>query len=157
MQVSFPSSDAPSYPSLSVSVPDDWNVVVTATAVIAAVAPAENGVFASNLVVSLDRGPSPCSLSEASDGLQSILMRHPEAELVGSKAVEIGGRAAFAIEVAFRDPDAGTIVQTHRLVPVDAGVVTDLVHVVGSCAGDTIQDDLIAIREACDSIEASRP
>jgi hypothetical protein len=130
--LTFPSSDAPALPIVSIDVPDDWHVISTTAALLAAAKEVEQGEFRPNVVVSISRFGAGYTLDTA---IQSVLEKVASiggvAEL-GRDRPEVLGRAGFRIEFSYPDPRAGTLVQAVRLALVSNGPAFDLVEVTAT-------------------------
>lgn len=150
--LAFPSVDCPSLTGCSVDLPDGWVPVVAPGAVLAAVRQADEGVFRANVAVTVTRFAAGYALDTAVAELQAKLATLAEVEEVGVAAIGLGSVDAHAQEIAFAEPRTGTLVQAHRLAVVENGPAADLVHAVGTCAGDAIEHDLREIRTCLDTL-----
>jgi hypothetical protein len=130
--LTFPSSDAPALPIVSLDVPDDWHVLSTTAALLAAAKEVEQGEFRPNVVVSISRYGSGYTLDTAIESvIEKVRAIHGVAEL-GRDRPEVLGRAGFRIEFSYPDTRAGTLVQAVRLALVANGPALDLVEVTAT-------------------------
>jgi hypothetical protein len=130
--LTFPSSDAPALPIVSIDVPDDWHVISTTAALLAAAKEVEQGEFRPNVVVSISRFGAGYTLDTA---IESVIAKVASIEGVaelGRDRPEVLGRAGFRIEFSYPDPRAGTLVQAVRLALVSNGPALDLVEVTAT-------------------------
>jgi hypothetical protein len=130
--LTFPSSDAPALPVVSLDVPDDWHVLSTTAALLAAAKEVQQGEFRPNVVVSISRFGAGYTLDTA---IESIIDKVGSIEGVaelGRDRPEVLGRAGFRIEFSYPDRRAGTLVQAVRLALVSNGPALDLVEVTAT-------------------------
>jgi hypothetical protein len=130
--LTFPSSDAPALPIVSLEVPDDWHVISTTAALLAAAKEVEQGEFRPNVVVSISRFGAGYTLDTA---IQSVIAKVASIEGVaelGRDRPEVLGRAGFRVEFSYPDARAGTLVQAVRLALVSNGPALDLVEVTAT-------------------------
>lgn len=130
--LTFPSSDAPALPIVSLDVPDDWHVLSTTAALLAAAKEVEQGEFRPNVVVSISRFGSGYTLAAAIASVLEQVSAIDGVTEMGRDRPEVLGRAGFRIEFSYPDPRMGTMVQAVRLALVDNGPVLDLVHVTAT-------------------------
>lgn len=152
----FPSEEFPALPSLALEVPSTWEPVPTPMAVISVAAPAEEGRFRTNVVVTISRHGDGFDLDSAEAELISRTTLLPEASDVGTARRRQGNDEAVIHEVAFLPPDAGTVIQSHLLLLVEHARGVDLIHGIGSCAADRIETDLVDLRSVLGSLVARR-
>jgi hypothetical protein len=127
--LTFPSSDAPALPIVSLDVPDDWHVLSTTAALLATAKEVEQGEFRPNVVVAISRFGLGYTLDTA---IQAVIEKVSSIEGVaelGRDRPEVLGRAGFRIEFSYPDPRAGTLVQAVRLALVSNDPALDVVQV----------------------------
>ena len=130
--LTFPSSDAPALPIVSLDVPDDWHVLSTTAALLATAKEVAQGEFRPNVVVAISRFGTGYTLDTA---IQSVIDKVGSIEGVaesGRDRPEVLGRAGFRIEFSYPDARAGTLIQAVRLALVSNGPALDLVQVTAT-------------------------
>lgn len=137
----FPSVEAPSYPNVSVDVPETWTPKVVPAAILAAVKEDASLNFAPNVIVTINRHPLQYQLSDAALAMDAELGVLPAAEFAASSTVTLGDLDAYCRTVSFVDSEAGTVAQTHVIVRVPNGLCADFVHAIGTGGGDRVGND----------------
>lgn len=145
--ITFPSSDAPALPIVSLAVPDDWHVLSTTAAFLAAGKEVEQGEFRPNVVVAITRFGSGYTLDTAISAVLDKVRSIDGVVELGRDRPEVLGRAGFRIEFSYPDPRVGTLVQAVRLALVDNGAVLDLVQVTGTATATQASRMWAEIRE----------
>jgi hypothetical protein len=130
--LTFPSSDAPALPIVSLDVPDDWHVLSTTAAMLAAAKEVEQGEFRPNVVVSISRFGSGYTLGTAIEAVIDKVSSIEGLVELGRDRPEVLGRAGFRIEFSYPDARVGTLVQAVRLALVSNGPALDLVEVTAT-------------------------
>ena len=148
----FPSDAFPSLPVLTLSAPDHWAPLDAAGAVLAVGWPHEDGRFIPNVIATTTRFGSGYQFDVAVAALDSDLSQLPDAEVTVRDRGELSGAPAYLQEVVFTEPEAGTLIQFNLVFVVRHGTVVDLVHVVGTAAGDRLEPDYAEVREIIQSV-----
>jgi hypothetical protein len=130
--LTFPSSDAPALPIVSLDVPDDWHVLSTTAALLAAAKEVEQGEFRPNVVVAISRFGSGYTLDTAIESVIGKVLSIEGVTELGRDRPEVLGRAGFRIEFSYPDHRVGTLVQAVRLALVSNGPALDLVEVTAT-------------------------
>ncbi|CAD6011394.1 hypothetical protein [Agreia sp. COWG] len=130
--LTFPSADAPALPIVSLDVPDDWHVLSTTAAVLAAGKVVPQGEFRPNVVVEISRYGAGYTLDAAVASVLDKVTSIEGVAVLGRDRPEVLGQAGFRIEFSYPDPRIGTVLQAVRLALVDHGPVLDLVQVTGT-------------------------
>ena len=145
--LTFPSADAPALPIVSFDVPDDWHVVSTTAAVLAAGKVVPQGEFRPNVVVAISRYGAGYTLDTAIATVLDKVTSIEGVAVLGKDRPEVLGSAGFRIEFTYPDARFGTLVQAVRLALIDNGPVLDLVQVTGTATAVQATDTWHEIRE----------
>jgi hypothetical protein len=133
--LSFPGESAPAFPSLSLTVPDDWHAVSVTGAVLAAGKTVAQGEFRPNIVVAVSRYAAGYSLQTAIDAVVArVESIEGRVELVRDEH-EVLGLPGFRIEFSYPDTRVGTLMQGVRIAVVENGPVVDLVQLTVTATG----------------------
>jgi hypothetical protein len=149
---SFPSDSFPPPPVLTLSAAEHWVPHIAPGAVLAVVWPREEGRFTPNVVVTATRFGAAYEFDVAVDALQADLGQLTDVEVTIRDRGELMGVPAYLQEVVFTEPAAGTLIQFNLVFLVRHGPVADLVHVVGTAAGDRLEPDYAEVREIVQSV-----
>lgn len=148
----FPSPETPALPSFAVEIPDQWARVITPDTILSARAPAVDGEFQSNVIVTWARYGEPITLQTASEVVLESYAQREQAEFIGVGEESLEGTPAWLCEVGYVHPSAGTIVQANTIVIQQQGDVYDVLHVVASCGAARVHDEFQAVRSTARSI-----
>lgn len=148
----FPSVTFPCLPALTLSTPDHWTPLHAAGAVLAVAWPHEEGRFIPNVIASMTRFGQEYDFDTAVTALDADLARLVDVEVTVRDRGELSGAPAYLQEVAFTQPEAGTLIQLNLVLLVRHENVVDLVHVVGTAAGDRLEPDYAEVREIIQSV-----
>jgi hypothetical protein len=155
---SFPSTEAPALPSISVDLPEGWQQRTAPDMLLAVIEDRGPDAFSPNVVVGVTRQPAGHPLQAAQQAADEFVQGLREVALLERADVELGGRPWSIIEYAHVTDVAGTIAQVVAVTVVDNGPVTDMVRVTGTVLAERIEQDLPAVREVIAStrvVEAS--
>lgn len=155
--LNFPSADFPAFPVISIDVPDDWQGLTLAGAVIAAAAPEVPGEFRPNVVVSVTRFDAGYALDTAEQAILQKFAGLEQAHEIGRDRVTVEGVEWAHIESTFLDPRAGTLVQAVHAAVVSHGRVADLVQITASVTGSQAQAGLIDTIRTIQRSATARP
>jgi hypothetical protein len=145
-EFAFPSEGFPALPSVSIDAGESWVAIYPPGTVLAVASPREEGRFTPNALVTVSRFGSLYDLDVAIASLDADLAGLPEAHVTVRERGIAAGWPAYVQEVTFRHEAVGTLVQCDLLVLVGDGPVRDLVHVVGTAAGDRLDTDYAEVR-----------
>lgn len=141
----FPSAAFPAYPVIRVKAPDGWTEQVVPDAVGALMAPATEGRYTANVVISVSRRLPGYRLQDIAASVDSFLNALPDAVLLGTEPVVINGRSWHVREARYTHPEAGSLAQFTAVTVVDQDVASDVVQLTGSCQPLEDKNDLKAI------------
>ncbi len=152
-KLTYPGPALPALPSLEFEIPEDWHVVAEPRALVAVVASVVPPIFAANVVATVTRHASSYIFSAAVADFERGLSNLPEVRMLPpiEREGDVGESALRAL--AYVDPDAGTLAQVHLLGRVEIAEFADVVHVVGTCGGDRLDDDLSLIADVLRSFK----
>jgi hypothetical protein len=145
--ISYPSSQFPAPPRVTIVCPDGWNPLLIPEAVLALAKEPIEGDFRPNVVVAVSRHPSGFALNDAATAVSDKLSTLDSLQLVVSETVTLSGFPSHRVEVTFSDARVGTLAQAIVIVLVDTGRFVDLVQITGSCSAKQIAFDFAPIRE----------
>ena len=151
MALTFPSPAFPALPSVTIRPPRDWKAIPVSGAVLAASAPEQEGTFTANVVVTIFRHAGELRLEDAGSILRGELASLPEFAEIGMATVGASARPTFVCEASFLHPEAGPLIQSHRVWIVASGPFSDQVHAVATCSSEEM-DRLPALRKLVDTI-----
>jgi hypothetical protein len=153
----FPSDTFPAFPSVEFDADAEWVEAQAPGAVISLVRSVAPGQFAPNLVVTETRHTPDFDLGTLLDDVAREAVERDGSADEPPFTATIHGREYAGRVIAFRDPIAGTLAQVHMATRVDRLSLSDVVHVVGTCSGDRVADDLPLLREVMSSVTVTVP
>jgi hypothetical protein len=133
--LTFPGDAAPAFPSVSLTVPDDWAALSVTGAVLAAGKTIEQGEFRPNVVVAISRFGADYTLQTAIDAVVQRVEAISGVEELGRDTLEVLGRDGFRIEFSYPDARVGALMQGVRIAVVENGPVVDLVQITATSTG----------------------
>ncbi|BCW64920.1 hypothetical protein HAV21_16495 [Paenarthrobacter sp. MSM-2-10-13] len=129
----FPSTAFPAYPTIKLSPPAGWTHQVVPDAVGALMAPASEGRYTPNVVISVSRRLPGYQLQDIAASVDSFLDALPDAVLLGTEPVVINGRDWYVREARYTHPQAGSLTQFTAVTVVHQDAASDIVQLTGSC------------------------
>lgn len=132
---------------MSIDGPPDWVEAHAAGSLLAIAERDPDGHFASNISAAISRHGTGYDVATAVAELQAAVAALPDGRLEEPFAARLGDRDFIGSNVAFRDSEAGTLVQVHLFTAVSSGPVVDLVHLVGTCGADRIPDEYTRLQQ----------
>ncbi|MDQ1483677.1 MAG: hypothetical protein QOF35_1753 [Actinomycetota bacterium] len=150
MRLAFPSEDFPAQAAVTLQVPDDWLPVYSPGTVLAAREQTDEGRFASNVIVRIDRRPADFEISEALNELREFAGGRREGTVSSTFEADLDGRLFVGCDVAWVDEQVGTVLQAHLFGILRSGPFVQLVQVTGSVGG--AQASYVAIKDILKSL-----
>ncbi|MGO4146589.1 hypothetical protein AB4Y77_16040 [Paenarthrobacter sp. YAF11_1] len=141
----FPSAAFPAYPTIKLNAPAGWSQHVVPDAVGAMMAPAAEGSYTANVVITVSRRLPGYQLQDIAASVDSFLDALPDAVLLGTEPVVINGRDWHVREARYTHPQAGSLAQFTAVTVVHQETAADIVQLTGSCQPTEGNDDLKAI------------
>jgi len=151
----FPSASFPAYPTIELNPPSDWTHQVVPDAIGALMAPAVEGRYTANVVISVSRRSPGYTLQDIAASVDSFLDALPEAVLLGTEPVVINGRDWHVREARYTHPQAGSLTQFTAVTVVDQDAAADVVQLTGSCQPIEDNNDLKAIYSLVASVDVT--
>lgn len=150
--VTFPSPAVPALPGVSIEAPEAWTVEFSSPSVFAVVdTTAPEGVYRSNLVVSVSRDAHGVTLDDAGLAVDGYVRQHPTFVAVSDDRVERAGhtwlRRVYDVLGPSGAPDLRFMVYA---TVVDRGVCSDQVRLTGT-ARSVAADAVAKLTAAMDS------
>ncbi|MEV7607055.1 hypothetical protein AB0N65_16600 [Paenarthrobacter sp. NPDC089322] len=136
----FPSATLPAYPAIKLTPPAGWTQHVVPDAVGAIMAPAAEGRYTANVVISVSRRLPGYELQDIAASVDAHLAGLPEAVLLGTEPVVINGRPWHVREARYTHPDAGSLTQFTAVTVVDNRTASDVVQLTGSFRPEEDED-----------------
>jgi hypothetical protein len=133
--LTFPGDAAPGFPSIGLTVPDDWSALAAPGAVLATGKQVEPGTFRPNVVVAISRFTAGYPLQSAIDEVIARVEAIPGVVEGGREAEEVLGRDGYRIEFSYPDSRVGTLMQGVRIAVIENGPVADLVQITATATG----------------------
>lgn len=154
--VTYPSPVVPGPPPIHLEMPEGW-VQVWAPDTLVAIRDDAQGAdhFLANLVVRFYQRLAPFGAEEITAELRDYATQRQQGELGPLKTQEVGGREFLGADLAFVDPQAGTIAQVHWFTAQQRNDVLDVIQVTGSYAGSRRETDYATIDRIVDSIRVN--
>ncbi|WP_440709059.1 LpqN/LpqT family lipoprotein [Herbiconiux sp. YIM B11900] len=145
--LTFPGDSAPAFPSIALTLPDDWHALSVSGAVLAAGKTVPAGEFRPNVVVAISRFGADYTLQTAIDAvIARVESIEGVVELV-RESTPLLGHEGFRIEFSYPDARVGTLMQALRITVVENGPVVDLVQVTATTTGVQAKELWGEIRE----------
>jgi len=119
--LAFPSEEFPAQPAITLHIPDDWTPVHSPGAVMAARRAAENGTFAPNVVVRIERRPADFEITDALTELKQFADERPEGTISEPFKAELDGQTFVGCDLSWVDDQVGTVLQAHLFGGVPSG------------------------------------
>lgn len=145
-------------PIVSLDVDGDWQPREVAEVDLALVHTTAPGHFAPNLTVSTDRRPDGFGPRDLLDALDDNPDR-PDLVAEEPFTTSLAGVPFAARVVSFTDPAAGTLAQLHLATAVKADADSEpgvgLIYVVGTVAGERVEQDLPLFKGVLDTLQIS--
>ena len=141
----FPSASFPAYPTIKLNPPAGWTHQVVRDALGALMAPAAEGRYTANVVISVSRRLPGYQLQDIAASVDSFLDALPEAVLLATEPVVINGRDWHVREARYTHPQAGSLAQFTAVTVVQQDAAADVVQLTGSCQPIEGNHDLKAI------------
>lgn len=154
--VEYPSEIVPRPPRLTMDLPEDWQQVWAPETLIA-VRKADDGSgrFLPNVAVTHRVVPAPYDGDRAYADLQAFVAGKDEGEVRPLRTKTIDGQEWVGTDVAFVEPEAGTVAQIHLFLLRQRGEVVDLLQVVGSFGAAELEQDQAVIGQALESVRVT--
>lgn len=151
--ITYPSPVVPGPPPIHLEMPEGWTQVWAPDTLIA-IRDDEQGAshFLANLVVRFYQRLEPFGADEITAELADYVKQREQGELGPLKTQEVGGREFLGADLAFVDPQAGTVAQVHWFTAQKQNDVLDIIQVTGSYAGSRRETDYATIDRIVDSI-----
>jgi len=154
--LAFPGPAAPSPPSVTVEVPDDWDCVPAGSDLLRARGTGAGGETV-EVTVRSHTGPVGYAASDLVDALADDASR-PGTEVEPSFVVEIGGREWVARNISW-DESTGPVVEVHLAAAVDASSadgsaadVSRLVLATGRVRGAALDADYDVLQSVLETL-----
>lgn len=154
--ITYPSAVVPGPPPIHLEMPEGWIQVWAPDTLIAIRDDAQGAEhFLANVVVRFYQRMAPFGADEITGELGEHTAQHQEGELGPVKSQEVNGREWLGADLAFVDPQAGTIAQVHWFTAQQRNDVIDVIQVTGSYAGSRREPDYATIDQVVDSIRVN--
>lgn len=152
-QISYPSEVVPGPPPVHLEMPEGW-VQVWAPDTLIAIRDAAEGAdhFVANVVVRFYQRLAPFGPDEIHAELGEYVAQRTEGTLGVLKRQEVGGRELVGADLAFVEPQAGTVGQVHWFTAQQQNDVLDVIQITGSYAGARRETDYGTIDRIVDSL-----
>ncbi|WP_106507194.1 hypothetical protein [Brachybacterium timonense] len=151
--ISYPSEVFPGPPTVSLSVPDDWETLTVPGVQLAVAQPRVEGRFRANVVVTVQRFGPEFTLEAAKNGLEQRKASLPELEELGTGEIDIEGTTWVASEYGYTQPGRPTVVQAARYAVISReDVAVDVIEIVGSCGAEGAEEEIEVVRGIQDSV-----
>ena len=155
--LAFPSEEFPAQPAITLHIPDDWTPVHSPGAVMAARRAAENGTFAPNVVVRIERRPADFEITDALTELKQFADERPEGTISEPFKAELDGQTFVGCDLSWVDDQVGTVLQAHLFGGVPSGPYLQLVQVTGSVGGVKAREDYPTVKTIMKSLMVATP
>ncbi|MGO1166036.1 MAG: hypothetical protein ACTHXO_13295 [Actinomycetaceae bacterium] len=151
--ITYPSPVVPGPPPIHLEMPEGWIQVWAPDTLIAIRDDARDADhFLANVVVRFYQRVAPFGADEITAELAQQAEQRTQGELGPLKSQDVNGREWVGADLAFVDPQAGTIAQVHWFTAQQQNDVFDVVQVTGSHAGARRESDYAIIDQIVDSI-----
>jgi hypothetical protein len=150
-EFSCPSETFPSLPGVALRAPADWEPAASPGCAIAVRAIVSPDVFAANVLVTVQRHVAEFSLKTALAAVRAELESFPESKVEEPFEAAFGPDRYVLVNTALRHPEHGLLVQIHAYTSLLHGAMKDIVHVVGTCAGDRVTTDYPVLQQVMES------
>lgn len=155
--LAFPSEEFPAQPAITMQIPDGWEPVHAPGAVMAARRAGEEGTFAPNVVVRMERRPSDFEVADALTELKKLAAGRPAGTTSAPFKAELDGQLFVGCDLSWVDDVAGTVLQAHLFGGVPSGPFLQLVQVTGSVGGAQAREDYPTMKTIMKSLTVAEP
>lgn len=151
--ITYPSPVVPGPPRIHLDMPDGW-IQVWAPDTLIAIRDDTQGAehFLANVVVRFYQRIAPFGPDEITAELSQHAEQREQGELGPLKSQDVGGRQWLGADLAFVEPEAGTVGQAHWFTAQQQNDVLDIIQVTGSYGGARREVDYPVIDRIVDSI-----
>ena len=156
-KLAFPSEEFPAQPAITMEIPDDWLPEHAAGTVMAARRSGQEGTFAPNVVVRIERRPAEFEVVGALAELRAFAASRPQGTISEPFKAVIDGRLFVGSDLSWVDEQVGTVLQAHLFSGVPAGPFLQLVQVTGSVGGAQAREDYPTIKAIMKSLTVLAP
>lgn len=136
--------------AVDVVVPVGWRILEISPGSVAVAAPTEPGTFTANVVLGASGLAEAGDAAPAVDAARAARDLLPELALLGDAEFSVRGRLWWITEYAYRDEDAGTLLQSIRVTAADGSDLA--VRCTATCPAATIDRDLPVLRELMNQV-----
>lgn len=155
--LAFPSEEFPAQPAVTLQIPQDWEPVHAAGAVMAARSAVVEGTFVPNVVVRIERRPVGFDIADAVSELRKYAAQRPSGTMSEPYSTQIGGRVFVGCDLAWVDDQVGTVLQAHVFCGVPSGLFLQLVQVTGSVGGAQAREDYPTVKTIIAGLTVEAP
>lgn len=152
MTFTYPSAQFPGEPGVTLRAGDGWVAVEAPGTRLAIARESGAGQFRPNVAVIVARHSAGYPAEEVMVALEEVARGLEDARLETPFDVTVDGRQFVGRVLVYRHPQAGTIAELHMATSVESAGVTDVVQLVGTCAGDRVKEDLPLLRDVLSSV-----
>lgn len=154
--VEYPSEIVPRPPRLTMDLPQDWQQVWAPETLIA-VRHVDDGTgrFLPNVAVTHRVVPAPFDADRAYADLEAFVGGKAEGEVRPLRTRTIDDQEWVGTDVAFVEPEVGTVAQIHLFLLRPRGEVVDLLQVVGSFGTAELDQDRAVVTRALESVRVT--
>jgi hypothetical protein len=156
-RLAFPSEEFPAQPAFTLQIPQDWEPIHSPNSVMAARRVAQEGTFAPNVVVRIERRPADFELNDALAELEQFAAGRPQGVTSEPFKAELDGRVFVGCDLAWVDDQVGTVLQAHLLGGFPLGPYVQLVQFTGSVGGAQANQDFPTIKAIMMSLTVAEP
>jgi hypothetical protein len=154
--LSYPSTQFPGPPSVTVQIPAEWSPVRVPGTLLAARRTATESRFAPNVVIRGFTRSGAFTIGRALAELKTFVAQKSAGEMEPPFAVEMDGVPFVGVHVSWRDEAVGDVVQAHLFAGARRGQVVDLLQVTGSVGGPDAGAEYTGVQRVMQTVRVTR-
>lgn len=155
-ELTYPSEVFPGPPGVTIDVPDTWAPVRVGGTLLSCRRVESEQDFAPNVVVRGFQRTSDFTMRHALEELRSFVADQAEGHVDEPFELELAGVPFLGVNVSWKDPEIGTVVQIHLFAGSRRGRIVDLVQATGSVGGDDAQSSYAEVQQILQALRVTK-
>lgn len=155
-ELTYPSEVFPGPPGVTVDVPDAWAPVRVGGTLLSCRRVESDQGFAPNVVIRGFQRTADFTMRNALEELRGFVADQEEGHVDEPFELELGDVPFLGVNVSWKDPEIGTIVQIHLFAGSRRGRIVDLVQATGSVGGGDAQSAYAEVQQILQTIRVTK-